>query len=107
MKAKNNVTVKDQNATCDNNVLPVVFFSTYFPYGLKVKYKEGMHYGNSEIIGIDNEGMKILDTHLGSGSSRISAEKSKLNFTGYETNEMYYNDQEKRFSIFKSQLRLW
>jgi site-specific DNA-methyltransferase (adenine-specific) len=54
-----------------------------------------------------SEGMKILDTHLGSGSSRISAEKYKLNFTGYETNEKYFNDQEKRFSNFKKQLRLW
>lgn len=53
------------------------------------------------------EGMKILDTHLGSGSSRISADKSKLDFTAYEINEMYFNDQEKRFSNYKSQLRLW
>jgi site-specific DNA-methyltransferase (adenine-specific) len=53
------------------------------------------------------EGMKILDTHLGSGSSRISADKSKLDFTAYETNEMYFNDQEKRYLNYKSQLRLW
>lgn len=45
--------------TCDNNVLPVVFFSSYLPYGLKVKYKEGMHYGNHEINAIDKEGVKI------------------------------------------------
>jgi len=30
------------------------------------------------------EGMKILDTHLGSGSSRISANKNKLHFVGCE-----------------------
>lgn len=47
-------------------------------------------------------GMKILDTHLGSGSSRISADKYKLNFTAYEINEMYFSDQEKRFLQHKS-----
>lgn len=51
-------------------------------------------------------GMKILDTHLGSGSSRISADKAKLDFTAFETNEMYFNDQEKRYIKFKGQLRL-
>ena len=49
------------------------------------------------------EGMKILDTHLGSGSSRISADKFKLDFTGFETNEMYFDDQEKRYANYKSQ----
>lgn len=53
------------------------------------------------------QGMKILDTHLGSGSSRISADKSKLDFIGYETNESYFIDQEKRFKQFKSQLRIF
>lgn len=52
------------------------------------------------------EGMKILDTHLGSGSSRISADKSKLDFTAFETNEFYFNDQENRYIKFKGQLRL-
>jgi len=53
------------------------------------------------------EGMKILDTHLGSGSSRISADKAKLNFTAFEKNEIYYNDQEKRFKQHKSQYTLF
>lgn len=53
------------------------------------------------------EGMKVLDTHLGSGSSRISAEKAKLDFTAFEINKMYYDDQEKRFNTFKSQLTLF
>jgi site-specific DNA-methyltransferase (adenine-specific) len=52
------------------------------------------------------QGDKILDTHLGSGSSRISADKSKLHFTAFETNEIYFNDQEKRYIKFKGQLRL-
>jgi site-specific DNA-methyltransferase (adenine-specific) len=54
-----------------------------------------------------SEGMKIIDTHLGSGSSRISAYKSKLDFTGFEINKLYFYDQEKRFEAFKSKLSLW
>jgi len=53
------------------------------------------------------EGMKILDTHLGSGSSRISANKNKLNFVGCEIDEEYFNKQNKRYEEFVSQSRLW
>ena len=48
-------------------------------------------------------GMKILDTHLGSGSSRIAAYKAKLDFTGYEIDPEYFEAQEKRFQIFIAQ----
>jgi site-specific DNA-methyltransferase (adenine-specific) len=51
--------------------------------------------------------MKILDTHVGSGSSRIAAYKHKLDFIGYELDEEYWNAQEKRFAQYKSQLTLW
>ncbi len=53
------------------------------------------------------EGDKILDTHLGSGSSRIAAYKGRFNFTGFEINKEYYDKQEKRFNEFKSQIRLF
>jgi len=53
------------------------------------------------------EGDKILDTHLGSGSSRIAAYKSKLNFIGCELDKEYFEAAEKRFNIFKSQLSLF
>ena len=53
------------------------------------------------------EGNLILDTHLGSGSSRIAAEKNKLNFVGCEIDKEYFDAQEARFKEFKSQLRLW
>src|SRR5690554_2114893 len=46
---------------------------------------------------------KILDTHLGSGSSRIAAYKAKLDFTGYEIDAEYFEAQEKRFQIFTAQ----
>lgn len=53
------------------------------------------------------EGDKILDTHLGSGSSRIAAYKAKLDFTAYELDKDYFDAQEKRFQDFKSQLTLF
>jgi site-specific DNA-methyltransferase (adenine-specific) len=43
-------------------------------------------------------GDKILDTHLGSGSSRIAAHNLGFDFWGYEIDEEYYNDQEQRFN---------
>ena len=49
----------------------------------------------------------ILDTHLGSGSSRIAAYKGGFNFVGFEIDADYYEKQEKRFNDFKSQLRLF
>lgn len=53
------------------------------------------------------EGDLILDTHLGSGSSRIAAYKGGFNFVGFEIDPEYYEKQEKRFNDFKSQLRLF
>ena len=52
------------------------------------------------------EGMKILDTHLGSGSSRIAADKAGLDFTGIEIDKEYFDLSEKRFKQYKSQLRI-
>ena len=53
------------------------------------------------------EGNLILDTHLGSGSSRIAAAKAGKQFIGFEIDTEYYEKQEKRFNDFKSQLRLF
>ena len=53
------------------------------------------------------KGMRILDTHLGSGSSRISANRANLNFVGCDINEEYFNDQNKRYENFVSQMRLF
>lgn len=52
------------------------------------------------------QGDKILDTHLGSGSSRIAAYKAKLDFYACELDKEYYDAQEKRFDNFKRQLTL-
>ena len=59
------------------------------------------------LINYAKEGDLILDTHLGSGSSRIAAYKGGFNFVGFEIDQEYYEKQEKRFNDFKSQLRLF
>lgn len=51
-------------------------------------------------------GFKILDTHVGSGSSRIAAHKAGLDFTGYELDADYWAAQEKIYKDFCSQLTL-
>lgn len=56
-------------------------------------------------INYAEEGMKVLDTHLGSGSSRISANKAKLHFIGCEIDEEYFDKQNKRYDGFISQSR--
>jgi len=52
-------------------------------------------------------GQKILDTHLGSGSSRIAANKAGLDFWGYELDADYFAAHEKRYANFIAQLRLF
>lgn len=55
------------------------------------------------------EGYKILDTHLGSGSSRIAAWESSLNlqFIGFEIDKDYYDKQEERFNKEAAQMNLF
>lgn len=55
------------------------------------------------------EGYKILDTHLGSGSSRIAAWESalRLQFVGFEIDKDYFEKQEKRFDQECSQINLF
>ena len=53
------------------------------------------------------EGDLILDTHLGSQSSRIAANKAGLDFVGFEVDKEYYDQGNKRFKEFVSQMRLF
>lgn len=52
-------------------------------------------------------GYKILDTHLGSGSSRIAAYDAGLDFVGYEIDKEYFDKQEERFAQHTAQLSLF
>lgn len=53
------------------------------------------------------EGDKILDTHLGSGSSRIAAYNLGFEFVGCEIEPTYFQLQEQRFAEHTAQERLW
>lgn len=48
-------------------------------------------------------GDRILDTHLGSGSSRIAAYEAGLDFIGCEIDPVYFKAEEERFEKFVSQ----
>jgi len=54
-----------------------------------------------------NQGDKILDTHLGSGSSRIAAYDMDFQFTGFELDKDYFYASEKRFQQHIQQLTLF
>lgn len=53
------------------------------------------------------EGDKILDTHLGSGSSRIAAYDLGFEFTGFELDQDYFKASEKRFKQHTDQLTIF
>jgi site-specific DNA-methyltransferase (adenine-specific) len=53
------------------------------------------------------EGDKILDTHLGSGSSRIACWDGGFDFWGFELDADYFKAAEQRFQIHISQQRLF
>ena len=53
-------------------------------------------------------GGKVIDTHLGSGSNRIAADKQRnIDFYGWEIDKDYFDAQEKRWQDYKSQLTLF
>jgi site-specific DNA-methyltransferase (adenine-specific) len=52
-------------------------------------------------------GDRILDTHLGSGSSRIAAYDLGFDFVGYELDADYFTAQERRFNDHTSQTQLF
>jgi site-specific DNA-methyltransferase (adenine-specific) len=53
------------------------------------------------------EGDKIIDTHLGSGSSRIASYNLGFDFTACELDTEYFEAQEKRFKQHIAQQRLF
>lgn len=52
-------------------------------------------------------GDKILDTHVGSGTSRRAAYDYGLDFIGYEIAKPYFDLQEQAFCDYTSQLRIY
>lgn len=52
-------------------------------------------------------GNKILDTHLGSGSSRIAAREAGLDFVGCEIDKGYFAKQEERWAAHTAQTSMF
>lgn len=52
-------------------------------------------------------GYKILDTHLGSGSSRIAAYDLGFEFVGFEIDKEYFDMQEERFKNHTAQINIF
>ena len=53
------------------------------------------------------KGWKILDTHLGSGSSAIAAHNMGFEFHGYELDTENYEGASKRLKVHQQQLKLF
>ena len=53
-----------------------------------------------------NLGDKIVDTHLGSGSSQIACYDAGFDFWGYEIDKYYFDKRQERFEIYQSNLKL-
>ena len=53
-----------------------------------------------------NKGDKILDTHVGSGSSIIACLEEGFDITGYEIDKDYYDSACKRIKIYEAQLKI-
>lgn len=51
-------------------------------------------------------GMKVFDSHLGSGSNRIAAANFGMDFTGCEKNRNHYEDQELRWRMYQQNQKL-
>lgn len=52
-------------------------------------------------------GCRIIDTHVGGGSSRIAADMAGCEYVGYEIDQEYFDMHEKRFNNYKNQLNLF
>jgi site-specific DNA-methyltransferase (adenine-specific) len=54
------------------------------------------------------DGGKVIDTHLGSGSNRIAADKAgNIDFVAFEIDQEYFYSSVKRFDNYASQLKLF
>ena len=88
-------------------------FTRKFPYNPE-KYNTDRFHPTQKPIALYNyllrefakEGNKILDTHLGSGASRIAC-YNKFDFVGCEIDEDYFTKQETFFSNKTAQTKLW
>lgn len=53
------------------------------------------------------KGAKVIDTHVGGGSSRIASYMAGIDFYGWEIDKEYFDKQQKRFTEYVSQTRMF
>lgn len=59
------------------------------------------------ILDYNLQGKRILDTHIGGGSIRIAADKFGCELVGFEIDPIMWAKQEKRYTLYKKQLKLF
>ena len=100
--------VTDEQAwtSFDKKPLPI-FLDGNTEKGFLNKYGSNMHPTQKPIALYEiilkhfaKQGDKILDTHLGSGSSRIAAHKLGFDFYGFEIDDVYFENSDKRFQLY-------
>ena len=103
-KAQHGLTMSD----CELAFSSFDFPTRIFKQNRVILLQEGtIHPTQKPIKLYEKEGDKILDTHLGSGSSRIAAYRNGFDFVGFEIDKDYYEAQEKRFKTELMQPRLF
>lgn len=88
---KQNGTINWNNTGSDARIHPVQKPLALYHYCLKLA----------------KPGWKILDPHMGSGSSRIAAHQMGFDYTGLELDKDYFDASIRRFEQYKSQLKLF
>ena len=92
---------RKRHTSVDYGITPIVYNDSLFDYQKPVKLYDWIYHNFLP------EGGKVLDTHLGSGSNRISAHKrGNIDFTAAEIDKEYFDAQEKRYREFISQMTL-
>lgn len=72
---------------------------------MQISGEHYLHYNLASIFA--KEGWKILDTHLGSGSSAIACHELGYNMLGIELDHGYYEAAEQRLIEYQKQLKLF
>lgn len=92
-----------------------IFKQAWIGYGRKFIEKDGFIHPTQKpkrlydwlLQNFAQKGQRILDTHVGSGSSRIICYKNEFDFVGFEIDKEYCELSEKRFINETKQQRLF
>lgn len=91
----------------------IIWGCNYFSYGFAPgrivwdKCNQATSFSDWIFQNFAKPGQKVLDTHLGSGSSRIAAYEAGVDFIGFEIDPFYFKTQEERFANYTNQTSLF